>query len=150
MILMQSATAFHFVKLVGAAYLGWLGVNSLYSALRGTGRRLAAQSDVARQPVPTHQSFAEGFLCNALNPKVAIFYLAFLPQFIGPTDALLQKSILLASIHFVEGILWLITVAIAIERARQVLLASAIRRWLDGVCGAVLLGFGARLALERR
>jgi len=150
MILMQSATAFHIVKWVGAAYLGWLGVHSLYSALQGTGRRLAAQSDGARQPVPTHQSFAEGFLSNVLNPKVALFYLAFLPQFIGPTDALLQKSILLAGIHFAEGILWLVTVAIAIERARRVLLASAIRRWLDGICGAVLLGFGARLALERR
>jgi RhtB (resistance to homoserine/threonine) family protein len=150
MILMQSATAFHIVKWVGAAYLGWLGVHSLYSALPGIGRRLTAQSDGAWQPVPTHQSFAEGFLSNVLNPKVAIFYLAFLPQFIGPTDALLQKSILLAGIHFAEGILWLITVAIAIERARRVLLASAIRRWLDGICGVVLLGFGARLALERR
>ena len=150
MILMQSATAFHVVKWVGAAYLGWLGVHSLYSALRGTGRRLASQSDGARKPVPTHQSFVEGFLSNVLNPKVAIFYLAFLPQFVGPTDALLQKSILLATIHFTEGILWLITVAIAIERARRVLLASAIRRWLDGICGVVLLGFGARLALERR
>jgi threonine/homoserine/homoserine lactone efflux protein len=89
-------------------------------------------------------------LGNLLNPKVAVFYLAFLPQFIGPTDPVLRKALLLASIHYVEGVLWLVVVSVAVDRMRRFFIRSAIRRWLDGVCGALLVGFGVRLALARR
>ena len=85
-----------------------------------------------------------------LNPKVAVFYLAFLPQFIGPTDPVLRKSLLLAGIHYVEGILWLVIVSIVVDHTRRFFMKSAVRRWLDGVCGMLLIGLGIRLALERR
>ena len=94
--------------------------------------------------------FLEGFLSNVLNPKTAVFYLAFLPQFIGPTEPVLTKSLLLASIHYLEGILWLVALSILFDRVRRVVMRSAVRRWLDGVCGVMLVGFGARLVLERQ
>lgn len=147
-ILMHSATAFHLIKLAGACYLVWLGVQSLYGAVRGPSQ--GVESSAAHDGVWPRRCFLEGFLSNVLNPKVAVFYLAFLPQFIGPTDPVLLKSMLLASIHYVEGILWLVAVSIALDRTRRFLLRAIVRRWLDGLCGALLVGIGVRLALERR
>jgi RhtB (resistance to homoserine/threonine) family protein len=149
--LLHSANAFHLLKLAGAFYLIWLGLQSLRSALRrpspGHSEREAIEPTRARE---AHRCFLEGLLSNVLNPKTAVFYLAFLPQFIGPTDPVFAKSMLLAGIHSVEGILWLGTLSITLDHTRRFILKSAVRRWLDGVCGAMLIGFGARLALERR
>jgi RhtB (resistance to homoserine/threonine) family protein len=149
-ILMRSATAFQVVKVAGAAYLVWLGVQSLSAAWRGTAPAADAKRGVGTAGVSARRCFVEGVLSNVLNPKVAVFYLAFLPQFIGPTDAVLRKSVLLASIHFVEGIVWLVVVSVAVDRMQHFFIRSAVRRWLDGLCGALLVGFGVRLALERR
>ena len=63
---------------------------------------------------------------------------------------MLQKSLLLASIHYVEGIVWLVVVSVAVDRMRKLLMAPTVRRWLDGICGAVFIGFGVRLALQRQ
>jgi RhtB (resistance to homoserine/threonine) family protein len=150
MLLMHSATAFHLLKLAGAGYLVWLGLQSLYSAV-GT----APPPDGLQAVEPTHrraaqQCFLEGLLSNVLNPKTAMFYLAFLPQFIGPTEPVLTKSLLLAGIHYVEGVLWLVALSIMLDHTRRFILKSVVRRWLDGLCGIVLMGFGARLALDRQ
>ena len=149
MLLMHSATAFHLLKLAGAGYLVWLGLQSLRHAVRTPppADRLEAVVPPGRRAL--RQCFREGVLSNVLNTKTAIFYLAFLPQFIGPTEPVLRKSLLLAGIHYVEGIVWLVALSILVDHTRRVLLKSAVRRWLEGLCGAVLMGFGARLALER-
>lgn len=149
-VLMHSAVAFDTMKLAGACYLVWLGVQSLRSAVRGVPSPGGMEALALVGRVSSTRSFAEGFLSNVLNPKVVVFYLALLPQFIGPADPVLQKSLLLAGIHYVEGILWLATVAVVVDRTRRLFLRSALRRWLDGVCGAVLIGLGVRLAFERR
>jgi len=150
LILMHSATAFHLVKLAGACYLIWIGLQSVSSAVRVVLNGDKTESAGTGPTISTRQCFLEGFLTNVLNPKVAIFYLAFLPQFIGPTDPVLTKSLLLAGIHYTEGIVWLVTLSILFDRIRRVLLQSAVRRWIDGVCGAVLIGLGVRLAMEQR
>ena len=148
-VLMHSATAFHAVKLAGAGYLVWLGVQSLRSARRGSP---GATEDVRVriETVAPGRCFLEGFLSNVLNPKVAIFYLAFLPQFIGAADPVLRKSLVLATIHYAEGIAWLVTLSLLVDRSRRFFLSSTVRRWLAGLCGLVLVGLGVRLALERR
>jgi threonine/homoserine/homoserine lactone efflux protein len=106
LILLKSATAFEVVKLLGAAYLIWLGARSLRQALRGSNR--AFEKSIPKQRSANGwPCFVQGFLTNILNPKVAVFYLAFLPQFIGPGDWVFGKSMLLALIHWVEGILLL-------------------------------------------
>lgn len=89
-------------------------------------------------------------LTNFLNPKVAVFYLAFLPQFIAPGEPVLAKSLLLAGVHNAMGLVWLSGVSAGVDRAQRFVTNRRVRRALDGVCGAVLVGLGLRLALARR
>jgi len=85
MILLHSATLFHALKGLGGSYLVWLGLQSLFKAARPSAAGPGSVDDgTARHP--HRRPFLEGLMSNLLNPKVAIFYLAFLPQFIGPTD----------------------------------------------------------------
>lgn len=147
-ILAHSATAFTAMKFAGAAYLAWLGIQSIRSGLRGTPDGMPDQAPSSG--VPGLRSLSEGFLTNLLNPKVVVFYLALLPQFIDPDDAVLMKSLLLATIHFIEGILWLGFVAWAVDRSRQFFLRPALRRWMDGLCGTILIALGLRLAFQPR
>jgi RhtB (resistance to homoserine/threonine) family protein len=143
LILVRSAAAFDIVKLVGAGYLAWLGIQSLRAALAGQAPPSAGTAPTDRRP------FREGLLTNVLNPKVAVFYLAFLPQFIAPGDPVFLRSFLLAAIHMALGLIWLSAVAAAVTVAQRFVTPDA-RRWIDGVCGAFLVGFGLRLALARR
>jgi RhtB (resistance to homoserine/threonine) family protein len=149
-ILLHSATAFHLVKYAGACYLVWLGLPLLWSAIQGVDLPTGTAPRITPDAIARQRCFREGFLSNVLNPKVAVFYLAFLPQFIGPTDPVLQKSLLLTGIHYVEGMVWLVTVSMVVDQTRRFFLKSTVRRWLDGVCGALFVGFGVRLALARQ
>jgi RhtB (resistance to homoserine/threonine) family protein len=144
-VLVRSARAFEVVKLVGALYLVFLGVQALRAAARG-----APVAERAAGPAGARRAYAEGLLTNVLNPKVAVFYLAFLPQFIGPGDPVLAKSILLAAIHFVEGLVWLSLVTLFVARLRPVLSRPSMQRALESVTGLVFIGFGVKLALSRR
>ncbi len=144
-VLVRSARAFEIVKLAGALYLVFLGLQAIRSAARGL-----PVEERAAGPAGAHRAFVEGLLTNVLNPKVAIFYLAFLPQFIGPHDPVLAKSILLASIHFVEGLAWLSLVTLFVGRLRPVLAQPRVQRALESVTGLVFIAFGVKLALSRR
>jgi RhtB (resistance to homoserine/threonine) family protein len=152
LILLRSAMLFEAVKLVGAGYLIYLGAKSLWSLRRSAGAALVEQTAEQSQTVHRRawQSFVEGMLNNVLNPKVAIFYLAFLPQFIRPGDHVLGKSILLAGIHWGEGIVWLSLVTLLLGRVRAWLTHPRVRQSIEAVTGTVLIAFGVRLALERR
>jgi RhtB (resistance to homoserine/threonine) family protein len=147
-LLAHSATAFLALKVAGAGYLAWLGLQSLRSATRKTDD--AAPPDVAPAQAPACRSFREGFLTNLLNPKVIVFYLALLPQFISAGDAVLPKSLLLTAIHFLQGILWLGFVAWGVDRSRRFFLRPALRRFMDALCGTILVALGLRLALAQR
>ena len=90
----------------------------------------------------------QGFLSNITNPKVLVFYLAVLPQFLTP-DSGVPTLVLLALTHAVLGLLYLLLLVAGMHRARAVLGRRRVRRALDAVTGTVLLGFGVRLATER-
>ncbi len=151
LILVRSATAFEIVKLVGAVYLIYLGGQSLWQAFRQGARKLSTgEGTVNKQKKEWWQSFLEGLLTNVFNPKVAIFYLAFLPQFISPSDPVLAKSLLLAGIHFMLGLAWLSLVATFLARVRAFLIRPRVQRTIEATTGAILIAFGARLAMERR
>ncbi len=148
-ILMQSAAAFTVLKIAGAGYLAWLGIQSLRAAARGTAPPRATVP-AAGMRVSAGRNFREGFLTNLLNPKVIVFYLALLPQFIGPGDAVLGKSLLLASIHFAEGMLWFTLVSFLVERSRQFFMRPRLRSVIDAACGTLFIALGLRLAWQHR
>jgi threonine/homoserine/homoserine lactone efflux protein len=136
------------MKIAGACYLVWLGLQSLRSAAAPAA--LKADSGATASRAPALRSFREGFLTNLLNPKVVVFYLALLPQFMGPGDAVLQKSLLLASIHFTQGILWFTLVSILVDRSRQFFMRPRQRRLIDAACGTILVALGFRLAWQQQ
>jgi RhtB (resistance to homoserine/threonine) family protein len=148
LILLQSAWAFGALKLAGAAYLAWLGLDSLLAARRGRGLPVAAVQS-RRQRVSAWRPLREGLLSNVLNPKTVIFYMAFLPQFIAPGEPLLAKSLWLAGVHFVIANLWQVAIVLTVSRAARWLASPGFARWLNGITGAVLVALGVRLALTR-
>ena len=146
-ILVRSATAFTVLKIVGACYLVVLGILSFRSA------RQTAREPVDRIPEPTTRSgrtsFAQGFLNNVLNPKPALFYLAFVPQFVKPGDPVVLLMAILVAIHIALGVVWLLTWAWMIGRAGT-FLRPRWRAWLERVTGTVLVALGLRLATTSR
>ncbi len=144
-ILLQSANAFHVLKLIGAGYLIWLGLSSLRGIV--SGGSIFRLPDSGERAFVIGRSLREGFLSNALNPKTALFYMAFLPQFIDPQGAALTQSLWLAGIHFIIAMLWQCSLALAVNSARNWLQSQAVSVGFNGVSGAVLIYLGARLAL---
>jgi RhtB (resistance to homoserine/threonine) family protein len=144
-IIATSAMAFNVVKTLGAAYLVWIGVQSI----RDAKRPVASSSDKSASRSGLGP-FLQGFLTNILNPKVAVFYLTFLPQFISPGESVLKRSLLLASLHIVMGFVWLTAYSWFVDRVGAVLTRPRVKMWLERVTGGVLVALGARLAWERR
>lgn len=149
LILLQSAWAFGLLKLAGAGYLIWLGVASLLAVRRGQGLPIDGVMG-AREAQPVGRPLREGLLSNVLNPKTVVFYMAFLPQFIAPTDPALIKSLWLAGVHFIIANLWQIGIVLTVGSAGRWLGSRLFSRVLNGATGAVLIGFGIKLALERQ
>ncbi len=149
LILARSAVAFEVLKVAGAAYLIGLGAVSLWR-LRTSENPHAAGPAGSWLPLTARRAFLQGFLTNVLNPKVAIFYLAFLPQFVRPTDPALARSILLGAIHVGMGLAWLSLVSVSLGRLGALVERRKLRGRLEALSGAVLIGLGVRLAVERR
>ena len=146
-ILVTSATAFTIIKWAGAAYLIYLGIKTLASA----GQAFVLKSDTFHQ-LAFFPAFRRGMMIDILNPKVAMFFMAFLPQFVDPALGLIPGQLVLLG-----GLV--IVVAVVVEAA-YVLGSShlteslrrnpAIGRWFDRLLGGVLIGLGLRLAIQER
>ncbi|MGM0824852.1 MAG: LysE family translocator [Pseudomonadota bacterium] len=149
LILLQSAWAFHALKMVGAGYLIWLGVGSLLAARRGQPLPVKGMMTDAAA-VPLWQPLKEGFLSNVLNPKTVVFYMAFLPQFIAPSDPALVKSLWLAGVHFVIANIWQTGVVLMVGSAGKWLASARFAQTLNAMTGAVLVVLGIRLAFSQR
>ncbi|TYT74232.1 LysE family translocator [Desulfobotulus mexicanus] len=150
LILMHSATVFSFVKILGALYLIWLGLKSLKSATKPAEELSSLDFSCEKtQRKSVYKAFQEGFISNVLNPKTAVFYLAFLPQFIQAGDSVLLKSFFLAGLHFIMALIWLCMVAHGLHRIRHCLKKPAFTRWMEGISGGILVGFGIRLGLVK-
>jgi threonine/homoserine/homoserine lactone efflux protein len=144
-ILARSATAFTVLKVVGACYLVLLGFLSFRSARR-TAREPLEAEPLSRSPRSGRTSYLQGFLNNVLNPKPALFYLAFVPQFIHPGDPVVMLTAILVAIHIAIGVVWLLTWAWLVSRASRVLTGPRWRARLERVTGSVLVALGVRLA----
>jgi threonine/homoserine/homoserine lactone efflux protein len=144
-VLARSALAYDAVRIAGAAYLLYLGAQ----ALCGAARPPSASARPAPGAVRGSRFFLHGLLTNLLNPKVALFYLTFLPQFVIPGPSVLRQSLLLAAIHVVMGLAWLSAYAVFVDRLAAVLASGRGRRLMEAVTGTLLVGLGLRLALEK-
>lgn len=143
-ILVAVPTLFLAVKIAGALYLAWLGAGMIWSAIKGKHDQAPAKAVDLKQP------YAQGFFTNALNPKVALFYLAALPQFAGTGADAPLIGVMLLAIHAAFGVVWLSFVAFAAARARSIVWNSAVVRWLEGAVGVFFVGVAGRLALAQR
>ncbi|QWF18117.1 LysE family translocator [Lysobacter capsici] len=149
-LLMYSERAFWTIKMLGAGYLAWLGVKALRSAFAAHVQADPAASIEASAQPSLWRSYAQGVLTNALNPKIAIFYLAFLPQFLAPGPDMAMQSIAMIAMHYAIGTLWLSLLVIGASRMAGAVRSTRVARTLDGVIGAMMLGFGAKLAWSSR
>jgi threonine/homoserine/homoserine lactone efflux protein len=143
-LLVASATAYTAVKLAGAAYLIWLGVQALRES-----RRPAVALDATTLAAP-RRAFLAGLISTVLNPKPALFFLTFLPQFVDRSGPVFAQTMTLAAIHVLLTFAWLSIVARMVNRARTSLTAPRVKAWLERTTGAVLIALGIRVAVERR
>ena len=152
-LLAASAAAFDVLKLAGATYLLWLGAGLLRRAIRAApGASSAAQPDaLVSVAAPLGAILRQGLLTNVLNPKVAIFFLALLPQFIAAQAPHKTLAFLaLGGWFVVQGMLFLAALVLGIAPLRRWRPGAAVRRGFDGAAGALFVGLAARLALAER
>lgn len=146
-LLVASATAFAVVKWLGAVYLCYVGLTMLLSRPRGSDTAAQQNQDI----VPLSRAFWQGALTNVLNPKVAMFFLAFLPQFVEADAPHKPLAFLSLGLIFVfNGALWCLAIAIAAARAagraRQ---SGAVIAWINRGLGALFVYLGARIAFSQ-
>jgi threonine/homoserine/homoserine lactone efflux protein len=142
-----SATAFTVMKLAGAAYLIWLGIQTLRAAghrsqeegVPANGRRL----DVVR-------GFRQGLINDLANPKIAAFFTSLLPQFIESGQSVLVPFLVLGALFAAITLAWLVAFAVMASKAGGLLTRPRVKAGLDRLTGVVLIGLGLRLATERR
>ena len=144
-LLLASATAFTALKVVGVAYLLWLGVQTMRSA-RHTGTATEEDPEPA-SAVGWTAYLRQGFLSNALNPKVALFFVTFLPQFL-PADAASPRgqALLLSAVFATLYVAWFGSYALMVDRFGRWLRRPSVRARIERVTGFVLVTFAARLA----
>jgi threonine/homoserine/homoserine lactone efflux protein len=132
-----SQPVFAAVRIGGAAYLVWLGLEALTAAVRGRWHEAP--------PRGSRAGFRQGLLSNLANPKMAVFFTSLLPQFGTGFGELLRLGLVFATMTLI----WLAGYSVVVARARSALVRGPVRRTLDAITGLALVAFGARLAAER-
>jgi threonine/homoserine/homoserine lactone efflux protein len=144
-LIMKVQPLFEAIKWAGVAYLAYLGAQAIHSARRGEYAPL--DGDDPARAAQNVAGWRQGFLSNITNPKVLVFYLAVLPQFLTP-GAGLGWLLVLAWSHAAISLGYLLVLVTGLHSARRLLMRRKVRRALDTTTGVVLLGLGARLATE--
>lgn len=144
-LLRTSGEVLFVLKIVGACYLAYLGIRTLLESRARPADFLQGTPPAA----PSHAIFRQGFLSAITNPKLGVFFVTFLPQFVLPGQPALWRLFELGVMFAVMGWVWLNAYGLFVTRLRALITAPRVRQWMQRVTGAVLLGFGARLALER-
>jgi threonine/homoserine/homoserine lactone efflux protein len=141
-VLAASQGLYTAIRWAGAAYLLWLGANLILKPRE--------RFEFAGETPRGGNWWLRGLTTNLLNPKIGVFYVSFLPQFVPHGFAPAPFIVLLAAIHFVLGLAWAAGLILATRPLKTWLERRAVVRWLDRLTGGVFVGFGLRLALERR
>lgn len=152
-VLRTSATAYTLVKTAGAIYLVALGLRTLWASWRhqpaSRGFDVSCETKPHRATMSLRQAFVLGFLSDATNPKVAIFFLTFLPQFVVPGGGAAGEIVFLGILFNVIATSWWIGYVFVLDRLGAWLRSAPIRRIVETATGAVLIGLGLRVGLER-
>jgi RhtB (resistance to homoserine/threonine) family protein len=147
-LLSASQPLFLALRLAGAAYLVFLGLQSLRTALsRGAAHAGVASAGVALAPA---RAFRQGLVSNLANPKMVVFFTSLLPQFVTPGGRVLLTLLLLGLAFCLLTLAWLSAYAVAVAHARGLLERPRVRRSLDAIAGTVLVALGLRLATQAR
>jgi RhtB (resistance to homoserine/threonine) family protein len=144
-----SHVGYDVLRFAGAAYLIWLGVAS-FGLFCGKRAGLAAAGQPAPDRAGQARAYLNGLLSNLFNPKISVFFMAFLPAFIPAGVSTAQFSLVLGLWFIVETGLWLAVVAWLVGRGARWVQRPSVQRWLGRFTGVVLIGFGIRLATEAR
>ena len=147
-ILLQAAWAYNALKLAGAGYLVWLGYCSWRKVMNKETFAVANGAICLEKDFIAWRSLREGLLSNVLNPKTAVFYMAFLPQFINPERSALGQSLMLAGLHFIIAMLWQCLLALMVKQLKGWLQRPRVNRMFHGVTGTVMIALGLRVAVE--
>jgi threonine/homoserine/homoserine lactone efflux protein len=146
-LLAASEVAFTILKLAGAAYMVFLGIRLIVTSFRNGVHELPA---VERPGGSVRAAFVRGLLNNLLNPKVGVFYVATIPQFLAVGVAPLWMGLLLALVHDAESIIWFAALIYGAHAPRRWLNSPRVERIVDRVTGSILIAFGAVVASESR
>lgn len=144
-LIATSASLFTAVKLAGAAYLIWLGIRAMRSGRMPDnmkdGRKLGAG-----------KAFCQAIIAEVLNPKTALFFLAFLPQFVHPENGSIQAQLLILGVIF-SGLGFLSTLAVALSASKLSIFLNQnefSRRWMGKITGCIYCGLGLRIVFQQR
>ncbi|HEX4282828.1 MAG TPA: LysE family translocator [Solirubrobacteraceae bacterium] len=142
-----SAVAFTVLKLIGALYLVWLGLQ----ALRAAGQTDSGALRSANKPaMGALGGFRQGFLSDLANPKIGIFFTSLLPQFVDPGHPVLLPFLALGAVFVLMTVVWLSAYCLIAARAAATLQRPRVRAAMDRFTGIVLIALGLRLAIEHR
>jgi RhtB (resistance to homoserine/threonine) family protein len=147
-VVRASALAFTLLKLIGALYLVWLGVQALRAASHAeSGARPPTTSKPAMSALG---GFRQGLLSDLANPKIGIFFTSLLPQFVDPGHSVLLPFLTLGAVFVLMTVLWLSAYCLIAARAATTLERPRVKAAMDRVTGIVLIALGLRLAIEHR
>jgi threonine/homoserine/homoserine lactone efflux protein len=153
-VLLASSAAYTTVKLVGAAYLVALGIQTIWASRRHSSilseGKASLSTEPSSRPMRLRHAFLLGFLSDITNPKVALFFLTFLPQFVMPGSNATAEIAFLGVLFNVIATSWWIGYVFLLERVSLWLRRSTVRRVIEHATGAVLVALGIRVAIERR
>ncbi|MER1999988.1 MAG: LysE family translocator [Lysinibacillus sp.] len=144
-LIVKSALAFTILKFVGAIYLVYLGIRTLI-AMRTNKGQVQEESLIEAKG---NSSFKQGFITNITNPKVAVFFLTFLPQFLAPNSEPLLAFTLMGAIYTVLTFVWFVVYVYLLDRIRAFMKRPATQAVTEFLTGSVLIGFGIKLAFEK-
>ncbi|MEO7016529.1 MAG: LysE family translocator [Leifsonia sp.] len=148
-ILRTSSEVYTAFRIVCVGYLAWLAIRSIRSALRRQTTAPPATEEVpAQRRFRMPWGFRQALLTAAFNPKLGVFFVVFLPQFVPPGTSTVGMSLLFSAIQATEALLWFLLIGRLAAIARQWLSRTGVRRVMDGATAAIFMFFGARLALE--
>ncbi|WP_444890687.1 LysE family translocator [Microbulbifer sp. DLAB2-AA] len=147
-LLVQSANAFLVFKMLGAAYLIWLGLKALRNAISKSTAANNLEAVLQQKPTSIKGAFLEGFLTNTLNPKVSIFYLAAFPQFMC-VDGSAFSAYSLVTAHSLVNVVWFSAMVFTLTKVKNTTSHPKFKTWLNSITGVVFIGFGTKLALAK-